>query len=111
MFIASMCSRVRERARRAYALLAILLGGFAAAVAVLTLEGPAALAAPQHNVVLPGPEGSGGEPPVVVPTVVHVTNGFATWQVAWIAAGAAILAAVIAVRLDRSRARHLAAGH
>jgi len=105
MFIASFCSRVRDRVRRTYAVLATMLCGLAATVAMLTLEGPAALAAPQHNVV---PPGGSGEAPIVVPTVVHVTSGFATWQVAWIAAGAAILAAVTAVRIDRSRTRRLA---
>jgi hypothetical protein len=105
MFIASFCSHVRTRARRTYAVLAMTACGLAATVAMISLEGPAALAAPQHNVV---PPGGSGEAPIVVPTIVHVTSGFATWQVAWIAAGAAILAAGSAVRLDRSRARRLA---
>src|SRR5436190_22973642 len=107
MFITSLCSHVRQRVRRTYAVAA----GLVAAVAMLTLEGPAALAAPQHNVVPPG--GALIDPSAaVIPTVVHVTtNGFATWQVAWIAAGAAILAAVTAVRYDRSRTRRLATIH
>jgi ABC-type branched-subunit amino acid transport system permease subunit len=105
MFIASFCSHVRTRVRRTYAVLAMMACGLAATVAMISLEGPAALAAPQHNVV---PPGGSGEAPIVVPTIVHVTSGFATWQVAWIAAGAAILAAVCAVRLDRSRAGRLA---
>jgi hypothetical protein len=106
MFISAFCSRVRERARRTYAVLAVTLGALAGTVALLTLQGPAALAAPPHNVI---PGGGDATPAtVVVPTVVHVSNGFATWQVAWIAAGAAILAAVTAVRIDRSRARYLA---
>lgn len=108
LFIASLCSHVRRRAQRTYAVLAMVLGGLAATVAMLALEGPAALAAPQHNVVPPG--GASIDPSAtVIPTVVHVTtSGFATWQVAWIAAGAAILAAVTAVRFDRSRTRRLA---
>jgi hypothetical protein len=82
--------------------------GLLAMAGLLTLEGPAALAAPQHNVIPPG--GAPIDPSAtVIPTVVHVTtSGFATWQVAWIAAGAAILAALSAVRYDRSRARRLA---
>jgi len=105
MFIASFRSRVRERVRRAGAVVALVACGLGATVAMLALEGPAALAAPQHIVV---PPGGSGEAPIVVPTIVHVTSGFATWQVAWIAAGTAILAAVTAVRFDRSRARRLA---
>ena len=105
MSIASSCSHVRARVRRAAAVLAMMACGLAATVAMVSIEGPAALAAPRHNVV---PSGGSGEPAIVVPTVVHVTSGFATWQVAWIAAGAAILAAVFAVRFDRSRARRLA---
>jgi hypothetical protein len=108
MFIASLCSHVRRRARRTYAVLTMALGGLAVTVAVLALEGPAALAASQHNVVPPG--GAPIDPSAtVIPTVVHVSSGFATWQVAWIAAGAAILAALTAVRFDRSRTRRLAA--
>jgi len=107
MFITSLCSHVRQRVRRACAVAA----GLVAAVAMLTLAGPAALAAPQHNVIPPG--GAPVDPSsAVIPTVVHMTtSGFATWQVAWIAAGAAILAAVAAVRYDRSRTRRLAAIH
>ena len=107
MFITSLCSRVRHRVRRTY----VVAAGLVAAVAMLTLEGPAALAAPQHNVTPPG--GGAIDPSAtVIPAVVHMTtNGFATWQVAWIAAGAAILAAVTAVRYDRSRTRRLATIH
>jgi len=105
MFITSLCSHVRQRARRTYAVAAGLL----ATVGMLTLEGPAALAAPRHNVV---PSGGAGIDPTATfpPTIVHVTSGFATWQVAWIAAAAAILAAAAAVRYDRSRTRRLALG-
>lgn len=107
MFITFLRSHVRQRVRRAY----VVAAGLVAAVAMLTLAGPAALAAPPHNVVPPG--GASIDPSAtVIPTVVHMTtNGFATWQVAWIAAGAAILAAVTAVRYDRSRARRLAVIH
>jgi hypothetical protein len=104
MFITSLCSHVRQHVRRT----CVVAAGLVAAAALLTLGGPAALAAPRHNVIPPG--GAAIDPSAtVIPTVVHMTtNGFATWQVAWIAAGAAILAAVTAVRYDRSRTRRLA---
>jgi|tagenome__1003787_1003787.scaffolds.fasta_scaffold20936146_2 hypothetical protein len=107
MFITSLCSDVRQRVRRA----CVVAAGLVAAVAMLALGAPAALAASQHNVIPPG--GASIDPSAtVIPTVVHLTsNGFATWQVAWIAAGAAILAAVTAVRYDRSRTRRLATVH
>jgi hypothetical protein len=107
MFITSLCSHVRQHVRRT----CVVAAGLVAAAALLTLGGPAALAAPRHNVIPPG--GAAIDPSAtVIPTVVHMTtNGFATWQVAWIAAGAAILAAVTAVRYDRSRARRLATIH
>jgi hypothetical protein len=107
MFITSLCSHVRQRVRRT----CVVAAGLVAAAALLTLGGPAALAAPRHNVIPPG--GAAIDPSAtVIPTVVHMTtNGFATWQVAWIAAGAAILAAVTAVRYDRSRTRRLATIH
>ena len=102
MFITLIRARGRTAARLAYAVLA----GLAATAALVTLEGPAALAAPGHNVIPPG--GAGLDAPAPDPTVIHVTSGFATWQVAWIAAAAAILAAAVAIRFDRSRTARLA---
>jgi hypothetical protein len=49
-----------------------------------------------------GPAGIGPAPAVSVPTV--VTGGMPGWQIALIALGAALLAATIAVFLDRTRA-------
>jgi hypothetical protein len=81
--------------------LACLLAALGGAVLASTLAVPAAFAVP--------PPASGGtrsgtapQPPVQVHTV--VVGGMAGWQIALIAAGAALLAATAAVLLDRARA-------
>ena len=87
------------RLRRAAAVLAALTCGVLAWAAVV----PAAFATPTP---LPPPGGQYGPAPVVPgpATIVRVVTagGMAGWQVALIAAGAAVVAAAAAVRLDRA---------
>ena len=79
--------------------IASILAGLACTWLGLAVAAPAAFAMP-----LP-PGGSGGAttpaPPVQVHTV--VVGGLTGWQIALIAIGAALLAATIAVLLDRAR--------
>ena len=87
------------RLRRAAAVLAAVACGVLAWAAAV----PAALATPTP---LPPPGGQYGPAPVVpVPaTIIRVVTagGMAGWQVALIAAGAAVVAAAAAVRVDRA---------
>jgi hypothetical protein len=73
----------------------IVLGGMLA----LTAASPAAFA---MNEPMPG---GGGTPAGNVPPVVHTVTvgGTPGWQIALLAAGAAIVAAFIAILLDRAR--------
>ena len=87
--------------------LACLLVTMAGAVLASTASVPAAFA-------LEVPPGGGGvDPTVPPPPPLHtvVVGGMPGWQIALIAAGAAVLAAALAVILDRARVarRHLAA--
>jgi hypothetical protein len=89
--------------------LACLLAALAGAVLAPTAAVPAAFALP-----IPPSGGTGGlttqaQPSVQVHTV--VVGGMPGWQITVIAVGAAILAAALAVILDRARVgrRHLAA--
>jgi hypothetical protein len=77
--------------------LATTLAGLAAALAF-------AAAAPAALATLPPPDP--GQPGAVPPPAVHtvVTGGVADWQITLIAAGVALLAATLAVLLDRARA-------
>ena len=96
----------------------VTLAGLATAVLAFTAASPAAFAI---RVPPPGGSGSGitGSVPwpktATVPPLpqVHtvVTGGTPGWQIALIAAGAALLAAILAVSLDRARAarRHVSA--
>jgi hypothetical protein len=66
--------------------------------------------APAAWATLPPPEpplgpSRAGYPPVTVPAQIHtvVTGGMPGWQITLIAAGAALLAAILAVLLDRAR--------
>ena len=79
---------------------AAVLGGLAASVLVALTGATAAFAYP----VPP----SGGTAGPVQPPTVHtiVTGGMLGWQIALIAIDAAILAAALAVTLDRSRTTH-----
>jgi len=84
--------------------LAGLLAASASALLVLAVASPAMAA----TVSIP-PYG----PPVQVPAQIRtvVAGGMPGWQIALIAAGAAVLAAILAVAADRTRAarRHIAA--
>jgi hypothetical protein len=87
--------------------LAFLLAGFAAALLAVASAAPAAFA-------LPAPPLGGGldtTVPLQPPVRTVVVGGMPGWQIVLIAAGAAVLAAALAVMLDRARAgrRHLAA--
>jgi hypothetical protein len=77
------------------------LAGLAATVLAITAGAPAAFAypIPPHG----GPTG-----PVRTPPTVHavVVGGMPGWQITVIAAGAAILAAILAVAIDRVHAAH-----
>jgi hypothetical protein len=85
--------------RRLAAVLACLAGGLLA----LAGAAPAALATN-----LPPPGGSGGTagPTVSTVPVTIVAGGMPGWQITLIAIGAALLAATVAVFLDRARAMH-----
>jgi len=60
---------------------------------------------------LPPPGGNGGTVQPPLPAHVIVTGGMPGWQITLIAAAAALLAAVLAVFVDRARAarRHISA--
>jgi hypothetical protein len=83
--------------------LAGILAGLAAAALAFAAAAPAALA------TLPPPEPAA--PPGVTPPVVIHTGGMPGWQITLIAAGAALLTALLAVLLDRARTarRHMTA--
>ena len=80
--------------------IAAVLGGLAASVLVALTETSAALAYP----VPP----QGGQAGPVQPPRVHtiVAGGMPGWQIALIAIGAAIIAAALAVTLDRAYTAH-----
>jgi hypothetical protein len=81
--------------------IAAVLAGLACAWLGAAVVSPAAFA------MIPGPnhETAVIQPPVV-PAVTHtlVVGGMPGWQITLIAAGAALLAAAVAVLLDRARA-------
>jgi len=91
--------------------LARILAGLAAALVAAVAAAPAALARPypppgplsRYEPVAPPPHHT------VIPAHTHATvaGGMAGWQIALIAVGAAILAAIAAVLVERARAaRH-----
>jgi hypothetical protein len=87
--------------RRLTAALAVLAGALLAFAAVT----PAALA----QQFPPRPPGWNKHPPVPPPRAgIHtiVAGGMPGWQIALIAVGAALLAATVAVLVDRARAAH-----
>jgi hypothetical protein len=86
--------------------LAGFVAGLATALLAAALTAPAALA-----VRVPPPGGTSGEsPPVVIQTRTIVEGGMPGWQIALIAAGAAVAAAALAVLADRARlVRHQSA--
>jgi len=90
-------SRIRHvRVRR----LAGFVAGLASALLAAAITAPAALA-----VRVPPPGGTTDSPPVVVHTRTLVHGGMPGWQIAAIAAGAAVVAATAAVLIDRARLR------
>ncbi len=90
------CMHRRHHVRR----IAAVLGGLAASVLVTLTGATAAFAYP-----VPPQGGTAG--PVQPPTVhTIVTGGMLGWQIALIAIGAAILAAALAVTLDRAHTTH-----
>jgi hypothetical protein len=94
--------------RRIHHLISIL----AAAACALLVSAAAVPAAFARTDLLPDPGGYGniGTAPVapVPAATVHVVNtgGMPGWQITLIALGAALLAATVAVVLDRARAAH-----
>ncbi len=80
--------------------IAAVLGAFAASVLVALTGATAAFAYPDPPM--------GGPAAPVQPPQVHtiVTGGMPGWQIALIAIGAAILAAALAVTLDRAHTTH-----
>jgi len=89
--------------------LAAVLAGLGGAALASIIVAPAAFAVREP----PPGGGGGGAPASPAPpdTVAVVAGGMPGWQIALIAVGAALLAAVLAVLLDRTRAarRSLAA--
>jgi hypothetical protein len=105
--------RPRPAARNAAARLRRLAGLLAAATAGL-LASAAVVPAASAMIRVPGPGGQyGSARPAQVPAPVHTlaAAGLPGWQIALIAAGAAVLAALLAVTADRARAarRHITA--
>ena len=79
--------------------LAGVVAVLATAVLAAALTAPAALA-----VQVPPPGGTSGDsPPLVIQTRTVVDGGMPGWQIALIAVGAAVAAAVLAVLADRAR--------
>ena len=98
--------------------LAAILAGLAGALVASAVAAPAALASGPPppvpsgwNKHLPLPPGHWTGPVYQVPGHTVVVGGMPGWQIALIAAGAALLAAVLAVFLDRARTtrRHITA--
>ena len=92
--------------------LAGILAGLAGALLAFTAASPAAFATPAafaERVPPPGDYGGTVEAPPQVHTI--VTSGMPGWQITLIAVAAAVIAAAVAVILDRAWAarRHLTA--
>jgi hypothetical protein len=83
--------------------IAAVLAGQTAAVLALVASSPAALASSAALAVREPPPGGSGTPGPA-PHQIHavVTGGMPGWQITLIAAGAALLAAGLAVFLDRA---------
>jgi hypothetical protein len=93
-------TRLHQHIRRAAAILAVLTGS---AAALAASGATAALAKP---VPPPGGPADLTPPPIHTLTRTVVVGGTPGWQIALIAAGAALLAATVAVLVDRARAAH-----
>jgi hypothetical protein len=94
--------------------IAAMLAGLATVLLAWGATPAFAMQVPPPNAgggVAPGSTGT-GLPPAQLPPVIHtvtrtvVAGGMPGWQIALIAAGAALLAAALAVLADRSRAAH-----
>jgi hypothetical protein len=81
------------------------LAGLACACLALAVAAPAAFAMTVPPFGVSGAVTTPAPPPVQVHTV--VVGGMAGWQIALIAVGAALVAATIAVLLDRARTARL----
>jgi hypothetical protein len=81
------------------------LAGLAGACLVLAVAAPAAFAMTVPPFGVSGAVTTPAPPPVQVHTV--VVGGMAGWQIALIAVGAALVAATIAVLLERARTARL----
>ena len=77
----------------------VMLAGLAALALTSAAASPAAFA-----MIVPPPGDTGGHAQEGPQTHTIITGGMAGWQITLIAAGAAVLAAVLAVLLDRARA-------
>lgn len=95
--------------------LAGVLAGLAGAWLGLAVAAPAAFAAASPtpgpaDYITPGAEPPGWHPPhpgpFRIPVHTVVSGGMPGWQIALIAAGAALAAATVAVLVDRARAAH-----
>jgi hypothetical protein len=93
-------AHLRTAARRAAARLRWLAVALAAITCASLVSAASASAAP---VMIPIPPGGPAVPAPAI-RVVTVSGGMAGWQIALIAAGAALVAAIAAVTLDRTRA-------
>jgi hypothetical protein len=80
--------------------LTLILAGLASVMLAFSVAAPAAFASRPP----PRPPGWNKHPPLPVHTHTLVTGGMPGWQITLIAAGAALLAAVLAVLIDRARA-------
>jgi len=78
--------------------LAAAVAGLGTAVLATVVAAPAAFA-----VRVPPPGGTAGSPPVVVQTRTVIEGGMPGWQIALIAVGAALAAAVLVVLAYRAR--------
>jgi hypothetical protein len=92
---------------------AAVLGALAASALSLVTGASAAVAHPDPPVpgpaapgLLPAPPGWAKHPPLPVPAHTAVIGGMPGWQITLIAIGAAILAAALAVTLDRAHTGH-----
>ena len=77
-----------------------VLGALACALLGFSALTPAAFAS---TITLP-PHGEGGPATGTAPVHTVIVGGMPGWQIALIAAGAAVLAAAVAVSVDRARA-------
>jgi hypothetical protein len=91
--------------RRLAAVLAAACCGLLAWAAAV----PAAFATPTPQPYLPGEYGTGPVAPVPAATRVIIAGGMAGWQITLIAVAAAVVAATVAVVLDRARVARRAA--